>query len=133
MVAAAYVLGLSLVGLWPHPVDGKVDVVGQPFVRWATEALGLTPDQGYDVVQFVANVLLFVPFGVLVLLIWRRATVLRATAAGAAAAVLIELLQLLARPERLASVQDVVANTLGAAAGAVVVWAVRARRRVAGE
>jgi VanZ family protein len=55
--------------------------------------------------------------------------VVHATVAGAAVAALIELLQFLARPERLASVQDVVANTLGAAAGAGVVWAVRRRRQ----
>ena len=127
-----YVLGLSLVGLWQHPVDGKVDVVGQPLVQWMTGALGLTPVEGYNIVQFAANVLLFVPFGVLVMLMWRRATVLRATAVGAAVAVLIELLQLLVRPERLASLQDVVANTFGAAVGAAAVWVVRSRRRVAG-
>jgi glycopeptide antibiotics resistance protein len=132
MVAAMYVLGLSLVGLWPHPVDGAVDVAGLPPVRWTTDALGLTPIQGYDVVQFAANVLLFVPFGVLVLLLWRRANVLQATAAGAAVAVLIELLQLLVRPERLASVQDIVANTAGAAAGAAAVRVARSRRREAG-
>ena len=130
MVAAIYALALSLVGMWPHPVDEDVDVAGFPPVHWTTDALGLTPVQGYEVVQFAANILLFVPFGALVLLMWHRAGVVHATVAGAAAAALIELLQFLARPERLASVQDVVANTLGAAVGAGVVWVVRRRQAI---
>src|SRR5207253_10075053 len=118
---------LALVGMWPHPVDDHIDVAGFLPVRWTTGALGLTPVQGYEVVQFAANVALFVPFGAL-LLIWRNVTVAYATAAGAAASVVIELLQHLVRPERIASVQDVWANTLGAAVGAGVVWVVRRRR-----
>jgi glycopeptide antibiotics resistance protein len=128
MLVAIYALGLALVGLWPHPVDEKVDVTAWPPVRWSTYALGLTPVQGYDVVQFAANVALFVPLGVLVLLMWRRVGVLQATVASAAVAALIELLQYLVRPERLASLLDVVANTLGAAIGAGMVWVARRRR-----
>jgi glycopeptide antibiotics resistance protein len=120
-----YMIGLALVGMWPHPVDERVDVTALPPVRWTTDALGLTPVQGYDIVQFAANVALFVPFGVLLLLMWRRAGLVHATIAGAAVAALVELLQYLTRAERLASELDVVANTLGAAIGAGVVRVVR--------
>ena len=115
--------------MWPHTVDENVDVAGFPPVRWTTDAVGLTPWQGYEVVQFAANIVLFVPFGVLVLLIWHRASVAHAIAAGAAASALIELLQHWVRPERIASVQDFWANSLGAAIGAGAVWVVRRRRR----
>ncbi len=125
-----YAIGLALVGMWPHTVDENVDVAGFPPVRWTTETLGLTPWQGYEVVQFSANVVLFIPLGALVLLVWHRSGVVRATVAGAAVSSLIELLQHLVRPERIASLQDVVANTVGAAAGAAAVWVVRWRRRV---
>jgi glycopeptide antibiotics resistance protein len=128
MVAGIYALGLAVVGMWPHPVDEKVDVTAWAPVRWTTDALGLTPIQGYDVLQFAANVVMFVPFGVLLLLVWRRVGAWQATAAGGAVAALIELLQFLARPERLASMLDVVANTLGAAVGSGVVWVARRRR-----
>jgi glycopeptide antibiotics resistance protein len=129
-MAGLYALGLALVGMWPHTVDENVDVIGFPPVRWMIETVGLTPWQGYEVVQFAANIVLFVPFGALVLLIWRRAGVLHAIAAGAAVSAVIELLQHLVRPERFASVQDFWANTLGTAVGAGVVWVVRRRRRI---
>jgi glycopeptide antibiotics resistance protein len=127
-VAAAYAFGLALVAMWPHPVDDDLDIAGIPPVRWTTEALGLTPLQGYEVVQFSANVALFVPLGAITVLVWRRVGVVPATAIGAATSALIETLQHLIRPERIASLQDVVANTIGAAVGAGAVWWVRRRR-----
>jgi glycopeptide antibiotics resistance protein len=128
-VAAVYALGLALVAMWPHPVDDDIDVAGFPPLRWTTETLGLSPFQGYEVVQFSANVVLFMPLGALVLLVWRRAGVVYATLAGATVSTLVELLQHLVRPERIASVQDVLANTIGAAAGAGAVWVLRRLRR----
>jgi glycopeptide antibiotics resistance protein len=128
-VAATYGVGLALVGMWPHPIDDSIDVAGLGPVRWTIDMVGLTAYQGYEVVEAAANVLLLVPFGMLVLLVWRNATVLQATVAGVAVSTLIELLQHLVRPGRIASVQDVVANTIGTAMGAGVVWAVRRRAR----
>ena len=48
-----------------------------------TSALGLTTVQGYDVVQFGANVALFVPLGVLAVVVRRRTTLVQAIVAGA--------------------------------------------------
>lgn len=129
VVAATYAVALALVGLWPQTVDDDIDVTAWPPVRWMTSAFGLTTVQGYDVVQFVANVAMFVPLGVLALVVRRRTTLVQATVAGAGVSVLIELLQHWLRPERVASPQDVVANALGAAlgAGAVLLWTRRSR------
>ena len=129
-MAAVYAIGLALVGMWPHTVDENVDAAGFPPVRWTTETLGLTPWQGYEVVQFSANIALFVPLGAFVLLLWHLAGLVQATLAGAAVSSLIELLQHLVRPERIASLQDVVANTIGAAVGAGLVWVVRRRSKL---
>jgi glycopeptide antibiotics resistance protein len=70
-----------------------------------------------------ANVLLFIPFGILVaaFLPLRRAWL--ALLAGVVASLCIELGQEQFRPERFATPHDVLANALGTAIGTVVVYA----------
>lgn len=128
-------LALALIGLWKTPVDRDVAVVDLAPVAWTVDRLGLEPRQGYELIEFTANIALFVPLGVLVLLWWRQRGWLHATVAAFATSVSIEVLQQLLRPERFASVDDVVANTLGGAGGGLLVVAGRRlsrRQRVAG-
>lgn len=95
---------------------------------WIQEDLGLTVvRQGW--VEFTANVLMFVPLGVLVPLVFRRLWIGVLVAAALSAGA--ELVQTLL-PARHASMRDVLANVLGALLGAAVLWAVtrhRERRR----
>jgi VanZ family protein len=93
--------------------------------------LGLEPQQGYAVIEFTANIALFVPLGVLMLLWWRQRSWWHATAVAFATSLTIEVLQQLVRPERYASAQDVVANTLGGTIGGLLIVAGRrlSRRR----
>ena len=69
----------------------------------------------FDVVEFTANVAMFVPFGILVLAWGGRWWLGILT--GVLASTVIETTQLLFLPTRVADVRDVVANTLGAAIG----------------
>jgi glycopeptide antibiotics resistance protein len=134
LAAGAYVSALALVGLWKTPVDRNVAVVDLAPVAWMTDRLGLQPWQGYALVEFTANIALFVPLGVLLLLWWRHRGWLHATAVAFGTSLTIEVLQQLLRPERYASASDVVANTLGGAVGGLLVEAgrrVSRRRRVA--
>lgn len=126
--AGAYVAGLAVVALWPVPVDRGVDVLGSWPVRLLVK-LGLSPARGYDVVQLSANVVLFVPLGFFAMLLV-RASVPMVVLGGAVVSAAVELVQAEALPERVASWPDVVANTLGAAVGAVLaVWVRRRARR----
>lgn len=111
------------VTLWPKPApDDTFDVV-RAVLAWLQErGVGLT----YAVVEAVANVVMFVPFGVLVgLLLPRRWW---AVALGALTSAAIELAQLAFLPSRVPTVQDVVMNTLGAAVGVALLAAYGARR-----
>jgi glycopeptide antibiotics resistance protein len=76
----------------------------------------------YSLIESGANVLLFVPFGILVaaFLPLRRAWL--ALPAGVVASLCIELGQEQFRPERFATPRDVLANALGAAIGTVTVY-----------
>lgn len=129
-LAGPYALALLLIGLWPTHVDKNVDVVGFAPVRWMANGLGLDPNQAYDVVQVGANVALFVPLGVFAMLLWPRLRWGHAVLLGFLLTSAIELAQQLTRPERTASLGDVVANTAGAAVGAALIVALRTSRRL---
>lgn len=79
----------------------------------------------FDAVEFSANVLLFVPLGVLAVA-WRGRW-WHGILLGLAVSAAIETTQLLFLPTRVADVRDVVANTLGAAVG-VGIGALLSRR-----
>lgn len=119
--AVVYGLGLAVVGLWETPVDRNVAVLQLRPVAWAVRVAELDPGTAYDVIEFSANIVLFVPLGLLLLLIWPRARWWHATLFSAVTAGTIEILQELYRPERFATVRDVVANTIGGALGALLV------------
>ncbi len=68
--------------------------------------------------EFVANILLFIPLGLLARLAAPRATWLGATIVGGTVSVAIEVLQMWT--PRVSDPRDIVANTLGALAGALL-------------
>ncbi|WP_162891361.1 VanZ family protein [Aeromicrobium sp. A1-2] len=107
---------LAVIGLWPRHVD---------------EALGLGGHWWYSPLEFGANIVLFVPLGILSMLVARRAGWHRVAAAAFALSGAIELAQGLGLPGRTGAWQDVIANTTGAALGAAGVF-VAQRRSVCG-
>lgn len=88
------------------------------------EGLGMTWF-GSGWIEFAANVLLFVPLGLLLTLLFRRPWI--GVVVSVAASVAVELAQLVV-PSRQASLRDVVANALGAAIGAAIAWLLVRRR-----
>jgi glycopeptide antibiotics resistance protein len=120
--SAVYALALAAIAFWPTHVDRNVDVLDLPAARWVRE-LGLSPRAVYAVIEFSANITLFVPLGVLAMLLSARVTWRRAVLVGLVVSGGIEVVQAVARPERTANVSDVVANVVGAALGTgVVMW-----------
>ncbi|EON22744.1 hypothetical protein CF8_3334 [Nocardioides sp. CF8] len=80
-------------------------------------------------VEFGLNVLAFMPLSLLGSLLRPTVSVSAWIAAGFVGSMLVELIQT-AQPDRSATHSDVVANTLGAALGALAAWVVlRARRQ----
>lgn len=126
--AGAYALALVVIALWPTHIDSAFDV-NQTFVgQWLLDR-GLTSYEAYWLIEFWSNVALYGPLGILAMAIiptlrWWQAVALAVAVSGT-----FELLQGLLSG-RTASLQDVVANTLGAAIGAGLVVLVRAVRGV---
>ena len=112
---------LALIAFWPTPVDrGASD-----FIDAITRAV---PWLTYDLIETVANVALFVPFGVLLALVLplHRGLVVPIALA---TTLIIESGQALILSERTPSLRDIVANVLGATIGLAIVH-LRERRKI---
>ena len=123
-----YTVVVAVVVGWPTPVDagahGALDTVLDRL-----HAAGVPRWLDYDMVERTANVLMFVPLGLLLTRVthrWWWGLLVPAALSGTA-----ELTQHLLRPERFATWTDVVTNTSGAGVG-VVVAVVLMRRRARG-
>ena len=130
---AVYLAAVLVVTCWPSP-----ETTAAP--GWALAVLDGFASVGvpmsYAVLEAASNVVMFLPFGVLGLLVlvdarpepgpWRAAGAV--VLAGLVLSVAIELSQLLI-PGRVSTVQDVVMNTTGAAVGAAAVAGILGRRR----
>ncbi len=115
LVFALYLLAVCVIVFAPQPdaerFTGIVAVVARALESW-----GIPFEIGYPVLEFAANVALFVPFGILVPLIaplWHPWLVI---ASGFALSCLIEFVQT-ALPSRFPTASDLLANTLGTALG----------------
>ncbi|MDQ7878323.1 VanZ family protein [Microbacterium sp. QXD-8] len=116
----AYAVVLMLIAFWPVPVDRGAS----GFLRSISTAV---PWLTYDVIETTANVLLFVPFGVLLALalpLQRGLVVPLALAT----TLVIESGQALFLAERTLSLRDVVANVIGAAIGLVIAMLIERRK-----
>lgn len=110
-----------------NPAPG--DPAGNPLLRSLLRAVSAVPGLhwvDYAVAEFSANVLLFVPMGVLFTLLLGRWRWWVALAIGGAATLTIEFVQLFL-PARFSDPRDLLANTLGTLAGIALVFAVARR------
>jgi glycopeptide antibiotics resistance protein len=132
LVTLAYLAFVGWVTLGPQPVDSSNN-------GWLLRALGFfsrhesTDWITYDRVEFAANIAMFVPIGVFLLLLFGRRLWWLAILLGIALTGSIEFAQLFL-PERYPDVRDLVANTIGTVIGvffALVVTGLTLRRRSA--
>lgn len=130
---AAYAAVVCVITLSPRtPGDGFL-------TRLVDEVLAALHERGvllqvdYLTVEFLGNVLMFVPLGVLTALVLDRRWWWTLLVAGTAFSGLLELAQLLFLSDRVADWRDLVSNTIGflVGAGAVVLVRSTARRRAA--
>lgn len=117
-LGAPYIVTLALIAFWPSPVDTAVrGDLGRMTAWFARHGL---PVVDYALIEAGANVVLFIPLGLLLALHLRPGFAWVAIAVGALTSCLIELGQLLFLSARFATLEDVAANTGGAALGALV-------------
>ncbi|MFJ4209623.1 VanZ family protein [Paenarthrobacter sp. NPDC089675] len=114
----AYLVALALVVFLPSKEAGTVTGFVGVIAAWLA-ALGLPYTEAAAGVEFISNIVMFVPFGGLVAFLWpSRWNSWRMLLLGAATSTFIELTQLLI-PGRVTALSDVIANTSGAVLGAL--------------
>lgn len=107
-----YIVCLAFVAFWPVPVDRDADAILGAITSAA-------PWFTYERIEFLANVVIFMPFGLLlVATLRRRGTLALLIAVGVSVG--MEAGQAMFLLERTPSLLDVVANTAGAAIGIVI-------------
>lgn len=123
---AVYLVALALIGFWPTTVDRGLEYAIWEVVGWCSWNGCAFLD--YPLIERVANVLLFLPFGLLLAAAIPRGRRGWAIAVCIAASVGIELVQLLFLPGRYPSLSDVLTNSLGGTLGVLIVIAVSGGR-----
>ncbi|MDR6970015.1 VanZ family protein [Leifsonia shinshuensis] len=126
VLTVVYLAAVAWITLNPAPGNPE----GNPLLRALLRAVSGLPGFGWvtgSVAEFTANILLFVPMGVLFTLLLGAWRWWLALAIGATATLLIEFVQLFL-PARVSDPRDLLANTLGTAIG-VALCALAARRR----
>ncbi|MBY0177700.1 VanZ family protein [Curtobacterium herbarum] len=130
-LAVAYGVGVVLIGFWGTPVDSGAYPLIIRLVA-AAQRRGAPSWFGYDMIESLANVAFFVPLGLLVVLLAGARWWWAGAGVGLLVSATIETGQALFLPARFATIDDVVANTMGAVLGAVlgvVLLGAAARRR----
>lgn len=116
----AYVVAVAAVVLLPVSYAGIVHRLD----AWVREGLGITVF-GSGWIEFAANIVMFLPLGFLLTLLFRHpwyGTILAVVLSAG-----VEVAQIVI-PSRQASLRDVVSNGIGAALGAFLAWLVVLRR-----
>jgi glycopeptide antibiotics resistance protein len=126
-VTAAYLLLVAWITLNPAPADPHRN----PLLEGLLATFASTPLLtwiDFDVVEFTANVLLFVPVGLLFAVLLGRGRWWLAFALGVAMTLTIEFVQLFL-PARVSDARDLLANTLGTLIGIGIVAVFAGGRR----
>lgn len=118
-VLVAMLVPLALIAFWPSPVDQPVHGELSSVLHFL-HAHGIPVWFNYQFVEASANVVLFIPFGAVATLAYRKKYWWQIGILGLMVSGCIELGQLLFLHNRFASMQDVVTNTSGALIGALL-------------
>jgi hypothetical protein len=127
-LCSVWLVAVAFIVLWPTPVDRA----GGGSLRGVLRTLhthGLPPLVSYGTVEFIANVLMFVPLGLFWSLLAPRGLRWAGPLAGLSLSLLIEGMQAVLLPQRVATPQDVLANTLGAVCGTLAAWTLKTGRQ----
>lgn len=120
-----YMVGVFLITWLPGDQADKVTGIVAKIARVLNARWDVPLSTGYPALEFLANVALFVPVGILLALSWPRLRFWQVTLIGLATTTLIELVQT-GLPTRFPALSDVIANTGGTAIGWILAAVVHA-------
>ena len=107
---------LAAIGFWPAPVDKPIRGTLAAVLSYL-HTHGIPRWLGYNFLEATANLLMFIPLGILIANAFPSRTWWQLAAVGALTSVTMEVGQLLFITDRFSSLSDVVNNTAGAVIG----------------
>ena len=107
-----YLFLLLLVVFWPTPVDRDASGTLSSLIAGLNHQVGF-PVVSYGAIEFIANIVLFLPVGFLLKASSTSANSFLFISLGIAGILGIEMIQNIVLPQRFASALDVLANSLG--------------------
>lgn len=123
-----YAIALGLIVWLPDSTASRVTGIVFRVARFISARLDVSLSTSYTVFEFLANVALFVPFGLLIAAAWPRTNAWWIVVLGFAASAAIELVQTMI-PGRVTTLSDVIANTVGTIIGCCTVRILAPRPR----
>lgn len=120
VLLVGYLLFVGFTVWLPATVSSRVTGLVGIMAQWIADAGIASYGRSAFVLEILANVALFVPVGLLLMLAWPRLRLWQTVLIGALMSALIETVQG-AMPSRFPTLSDVIANTFGTLIGAVIV------------
>ena len=115
-----YIVGVALIVWLPASIAGRATSIAFRIARYVSEHYGIAYATSATIFEFVANIALFIPLGLLLVAAWPRSNAWVVLLIGYSASATIELVQTML-PSRYPTLSDVVANTIGTAIGCLAV------------
>lgn len=115
-----YAVALALIVWLPAAAASRVTGLAFRIARVFAEYTGVSLATSYTFFEFLANIALFVPLGLLLTAGWPRTNTWWIILLGFSASAMIELVQTMI-PSRYPTLSDVIANTLGTIIGCLLV------------
>lgn len=122
----SYLIVLITTSLWPKPVDGEglLATITREVLRFTSSYDSLKWIQ-YNQLEAIANVLLYVPLGIFLVMFWPKAKLWLLALIPALISLLVEGSQRMFLPDRYATLNDVLSNALGGVLGIVIAASIR--------
>lgn len=122
----SYLVLLITASLWPKPVDseGLVAAITREVLRF-TSTIDLLKWVQYNQLEAIANVFLYIPLGIFLVMFWPNAKIWTLCLIPALVSLLAEGFQNLFLSDRYATVNDVFYNALGGVLGIFISASIR--------
>jgi glycopeptide antibiotics resistance protein len=122
----SYLTVLIATSLWPKPVDGQglLAILTSEILMFTRDISWLHWIQ-YNQLEALANILLYIPLGVFLEVIWPNVWTWKLCVFPILVSVLAEGAQRLFLPDRYATVNDVIFNSMGGVLGVLIAASIR--------